>query len=589
MIKKVDKSVQGPQKANNDDSVLCKTYSEPSFINAYSLVALAAVADGVGSVRGGHMASALAVKEIEKLVEKKRSFINLHDVNEFFKNTYREINKVILEEQEKQHFPDMCTTLVTAGLCKTPEKEQYYLFIANSGDSPLFCIDTDKDEVELLSMVHHEGGLTHYLGKRNNLEVHNSYCPCPRNGFVLICSDGLTGNAVNNPLISKEEIKRCLMETRDVQDAADELIKLAKLRGSVDDISVAILEVGKPKRIKAKRTMSATSVGYNRLAERLVYAGIIFIGISVVYYFKSSNDKLKKDVTELDKEKKVLETTVEDLISREGSNRNKDLHIADDWTDEAANLIKNKDKEAIEQKKVANVSKKEKAGAKTSQTKQQASTGAKPENSPDGGQGSVASASPVFPTTEGKKIVDEGPQKNPPKENLVLGEEKRESEIVITGTDTSTKDNKDDFKGIDKDSNGHSKKNPQARDNKPNGKADVLPSNPSATDSSTDKAGKTANENQNEKSNNDIIQRVYVYERKKGKDKGTPLQGVKITLDGESPKFTDENGMTSIKGNVGKHMLRAKKDGYEPSATDIIMSNKSDLKEIEFELKRKKN
>ena len=110
--------------------------------------------------------------------------------------------------------------------------------------------------------------------------------------------------------------------------------------------------------------MSATSVGYNRLAERLVYAGIIFIGISVVYYFKSSNDKLKKDVTELDKEKKVLETTVEDLISREGSNRNKDLHIADDWTDEAANLIKNKDKEAIEQKKVANVSKKEKAGAK---------------------------------------------------------------------------------------------------------------------------------------------------------------------------------------------------------------------------------
>ena len=39
---------------------------------------------------------------------------------------------------------------------------------------------------------------------------------------------------------------------------------------------------------------------------------------------------------------------------------------------------------------------------------------------------------------------------------------KRESEIVITGTDTSTKDNKDDFKGIDKDSNGHSKKNPQA-------------------------------------------------------------------------------------------------------------------------------
>jgi len=102
MIKKINKSVKGGQKAKNDDCVFCKTYDEPLFVNKLNLVAIAAVADGVGGVKGGDKASAIAVKELESRVERHKVFGSLKDIDEFFKNTYKEINQIILQEQENQ-------------------------------------------------------------------------------------------------------------------------------------------------------------------------------------------------------------------------------------------------------------------------------------------------------------------------------------------------------------------------------------------------------------------------------------------------------------------------------------------------------
>lgn len=299
MIKKINKSVKGGQKAKNDDCVFCKTYDEPLFVNKLNLVAIAAVADGVGGVKGGDKASAIAVKELESRVERHKVFGSLKDIDEFFKNTYKEINQIILQEQENQKFPDMCTTLVSAGLFRKSGTEQCHLFIINAGDSPLFCIDTDRDEIELLSTIHHTGNhLTQYLGKRN-LEIHNSYCQCPKNGFILLSSDGLTGDLKNNPLIGQEEIKKYLVETKSIDEASEILIKLAQYKGSSDDISVAILEMGKPKRVKPKHLTPISSPRYRAIAERLVYAGCILISIIVVLVFKSRYDNLNDSYGDL--------------------------------------------------------------------------------------------------------------------------------------------------------------------------------------------------------------------------------------------------------------------------------------------------
>ena len=279
MIKKAEISISGRQKTN-DDRTLCKIYEARPPFNEYNIIAIAAVADGVGGVKGGGKASAIVVKEIESMVTKNRIFSNPDDINEFLKNTYIDINRIILEEQKVQDLPNMCTTLVSAGLVKTSGKEPYYLFVANSGDSPLFCIDADKNEIELLSTTHNMGeSLTQYIGK-HNMGIHNSWCLCPKNGFILLCSDGLTGN-INDPLINKEEIKDYLLETRDVNEAAKQLVKLAQDRGSSDDISIVILEIGKTKRLKIKK--ASASQGHRNIAKWFLFAGFILIGLA--YYF----------------------------------------------------------------------------------------------------------------------------------------------------------------------------------------------------------------------------------------------------------------------------------------------------------------
>lgn len=316
MIKIINKSVKGGQKAKNDDRVFCKTYNDPSPVNKLSLVAIAAVADGVGGVMGGDKASAIAVKELEGLVERHRSFESLKDIDEFFKNTFKEINQIIRKEQENQNFPDMCTTLVSAGLFRTAETEQCYLFVVNCGDSPLLCIDTDRDEIELLSTIHHTGShLTQYLGKQN-LEIHNSYCQCPKNGFILLSSDGLTGNIANSPLVSKEEIKKYLVETKNIDGASEILIRLAQHKGSSDDISVAILEIGKPKRVKPKHLTPVASRKYRAIAERLVFAGCILLCIIGVFYFKSRYGIEKNEYEKLYKERNMLNKKKEDLQNK---------------------------------------------------------------------------------------------------------------------------------------------------------------------------------------------------------------------------------------------------------------------------------
>ena len=292
----------------------------------FNLVALAAVADGVGGVEGGDKASAIAVNELESLAERNKGFGTLKDIDEFFKNTYKEINQVILKEQENQHFPDMCTTLVSAGLFRATGTEQCYLFIINCGDSPLLCIDTDRDEIELLSAIHHTGNhLTQYLGKRN-LEIHNSYCQCPKNGFILLCSDGLTGNIASSPCVSKEEVKKYLLETKNIDEASEILIKLAQYKGSSDDISVAILEMGKPKRMKPKHLTPVMFRRYRAIAERLVYAGCILLSIIGVFYYKSDNVKLKEiledDKNELQLKEKEIDKLNNNLRSKDQESQN---------------------------------------------------------------------------------------------------------------------------------------------------------------------------------------------------------------------------------------------------------------------------
>jgi serine/threonine protein phosphatase PrpC len=56
---------------------------------------------------------------------------------------------------------------------------------------------------------------------------------------VLVCSDGLHAK------VDEGDMHEALLETRDVEDACRRLVALALERGSMDNVSVAAVEVGR--------------------------------------------------------------------------------------------------------------------------------------------------------------------------------------------------------------------------------------------------------------------------------------------------------------------------------------------------------
>jgi len=59
--------------------------------------------------------------------------------------------------------------------------------------------------------------------------------PVPRNGFLMICSDGLWG------VVSDEEIQRITWGADHPQTACDELVRAANAAGGPDNITVILV------------------------------------------------------------------------------------------------------------------------------------------------------------------------------------------------------------------------------------------------------------------------------------------------------------------------------------------------------------
>jgi PPM family protein phosphatase len=59
--------------------------------------------------------------------------------------------------------------------------------------------------------------------------------PLPRNGHVLLCSDGLWG------VISENDIIEIIRSTTDLKEACHQMVELANKAGGPDNISVIIV------------------------------------------------------------------------------------------------------------------------------------------------------------------------------------------------------------------------------------------------------------------------------------------------------------------------------------------------------------
>lgn len=206
------------------------------------------VADGMGGVKGGAIASGLAIKVLEEGL-KDRVTVSPQELSELIQRA----NGAIFERGSSEPtLQGMGTTLV--GLCFFGTT----MVITNVGDSRAFRVrngsieQLTQDHTLVMELVRsgaispEQAGnhpvshmLTRSLGPSPSVDVDCTISPDgPAQGDIyLLCSDGLYN------MVGAEEFTE-ILQSCSLEDAVVELVDLANLRGGTDNITVIAIEVG---------------------------------------------------------------------------------------------------------------------------------------------------------------------------------------------------------------------------------------------------------------------------------------------------------------------------------------------------------
>jgi PPM family protein phosphatase len=205
------------------------------------------IADGMGGHRGGKQASSIAVRTIDEIYFSSPE----EDVKESLLHAVKEANTRI-NEYTVNH-PDligMGTTCIAMAV--TPRGG----YIAHVGDSRVYHVtrksikQLTKDHSKVAEMErrglitadearHHpeRSQLYRALGTRTTVEVDIiDEIDLEDNEYFVMCTDGLFNH------VEKEEIQEIVL-SRQPQEAAQALVRLANQRGGQDNITVQVIQV----------------------------------------------------------------------------------------------------------------------------------------------------------------------------------------------------------------------------------------------------------------------------------------------------------------------------------------------------------
>jgi protein phosphatase len=198
---------------------------------------LFAVADGIGGLSYGYIASELAIQPFYSLSKPPSSLEAI----------YQEANNIILKESEQKNRL-MGSTLVSAILnCKTNK-----IRIANVGDSRAYIFtrnglwhtrdDTLVQELVDMGIITEEQAFDHpnknrlnkALGTCESIHVDMYTDDLDKDSVLLLCTDGL------HDFVRDEDIKSIAF-TESPKNAAERLVQEARDNGSLDDITIIII------------------------------------------------------------------------------------------------------------------------------------------------------------------------------------------------------------------------------------------------------------------------------------------------------------------------------------------------------------
>jgi PPM family protein phosphatase len=209
------------------------------------------VADGMGGVEAGEVASRMAVDLVaghffdhlsRKSTIDQRAFVNA------LSQSVHEANRIVFQEgSNDSKRKGMGTTLTAAAVCGAA------VFFAQLGDSRAYLFrngligQMTKDQ-SLVAQLVAAGSLTpqeakthpqrnvilQALGVRLELDVIISFASLKRGDQLVLCSDGLSGK------VEAEEIRELLDKRLDSKEACRRLVQLARERGGEDNITVIV-------------------------------------------------------------------------------------------------------------------------------------------------------------------------------------------------------------------------------------------------------------------------------------------------------------------------------------------------------------
>jgi len=236
------KTDRGKRRPRNEDAVLIRSKEHPS--GEASPVYLLAVADGMGGVAGGHVASREAVRALGNTFRKGQESHPQGLLRDGFRGANARIRRLADQRTDLQ---GMCTTLVATII------SEGQVWVANVGDSRAYLIRHDQirrltedhtwvaEQVKAGRMTKEEAAtsprrniITRGLGSQETLNV-DLLAPLSLqpDDVLVLCSDGLTG------VVSEAEIAAACSNTPPAA-AAQHLVNLANRRGGPDNISVIV-------------------------------------------------------------------------------------------------------------------------------------------------------------------------------------------------------------------------------------------------------------------------------------------------------------------------------------------------------------
>ncbi len=242
----------GAERNRNEDS--CFVFSSSSGGTfPISPFGLFVVADGMGGHKNGHIASNIASRVTAKYILDKiykpiitnySSTPNLPPIQEVLEEAVKAAHVAIYENQPET---DSGTTLTMALILGRR------LYVAHVGDSRLYFKSEEKFEIvtkdhslvqrlkdvgQYTEAAHQKYGsvLIRAVGQGDDIEVDTYMRLLPKNGRILLCSDGLWG------LVSDKYIEKMLENDIAIQNSVDYLYEKSMEAGGHDNITAIIVD-----------------------------------------------------------------------------------------------------------------------------------------------------------------------------------------------------------------------------------------------------------------------------------------------------------------------------------------------------------